>query len=201
MYYAVDWGPGGNCSNFIRTLIMYNLVRDTSSISFQDGNSHEYPMLMQDKVPNVIGCRIDPTLDPLAFEHLFGNELFEYVSIYFSTVKDIETSILFHFIKAQRNRYGLGGRIGLLNPTETKKVFNETFLPEHDIVLTGRPAIDDNHPYKDSIHFLDFGDILNDKNKVIDLIEQITNKSVLPELHKVYDNYLLMQRYIISRFS
>lgn len=195
--YIFDLGGGGNCINFLATLALYNIKRDTSLISFPKGSSHEY---IQHEKNLILLHRISDLNQTSEFDilkNIYGN--FDYIKVYFTSLRDLRISKIFHFVKAIRNSIPslVGESYKLLDTDQVKNEYKKWVEIDY---LYQIPEIDVNHPYKENIWLWNFDDILNNKSKTISFIEQLTNQSALPELEIMYDRYLNVQLDIINKF-
>lgn len=197
--YGVDHDHGGNCHHFIKSLIIYNLVRDTSVIDFYNGTAHHYVEKMNRS--DVIACHIVDINDIKSFDKIFNCNNFKYIKIYFTNAEDLKISVLFHFIKSQGLNYGFSKPFEQLDAEKTKKFFNDVYLPKNTFFNVKKTVLDDSHPYKTNIYWLDFHDILYNKEKTINLIQKVTGLQANSNLHENYDRYLSLQYQIISKFS
>lgn len=226
MYYF-DMGYGGNCCHFIATLIVYNTLRDTSKINFFESRSHRYidkfknlkkiQFVSKDRYNSeLFQTKCSPSVE-VYNRWAEKNRDFKYIYIYFTSAEDSRLSAFFHFHKVLR-KYNEGSikeymdfytslpnakpikSLCDLSETESKMVFEHSLSTKPYLLEYNKlPVVPDE--FKDNIHLINFRDILHDKEKIINLVEQITKKPVLPQLRENYDRYLELQFELIRQLE
>lgn len=177
--YYFYLGCGGNCVKFITSLAHYNVFSKDHIIYYDPlGTSHDY------LIGNGITV-LDKFTDNFCITNKLPqeivcntNESYTYISIDNNLSRKF--SLLNHFLKIRR----LGGF------AKTEENFNR-FYQKQD---KGLFKFENLTP---SISNLEFADIYCNKKKVINFIENLTQKTTNHMLEVNYDRYLELQRKIL----
>ena len=177
-YYFFQ-GCGGNSVKFITALVHYNVFEKDHLIFYHPlGHSHFY---LKTNGITTLDKFIDNFCITSKAPHEItcnANEVYTYISIDNNLSRKF--ALLNHFLKLPE----MGGFI------KTEEKFNQYCKYRDKSLLKVETSIP-------SIYNIEFADIYRNKKKVIDFIENLTQKTSNQMLEVNYDRYLELQRKIL----
>jgi hypothetical protein len=193
--YFFYLGFGGNCVHFIATLAHYNFSGCADTILFSDtGHSHRYT-----KANNIItkgdGQFTITDVFPSEMKCL-GNDTLTYITL--DTELDAKFSAINHYLKVMYDETQFYDSFYKDKDDKPDRYSQEVYaeygrhLKRFTLVLLPRLA----QP-KPSTFDISFSDIYRNKNKIINFIENLTQKQSSKMLETNYDNYLELQKKIL----